>query len=266
MTSRDSAAWKIDRTDAGPSASCSPADSADARRTAACTRACDGIPTEELEKGILHDLIAACIHLRDDERITEVLNRLVLSGCPSPRIVRRIEQLATGQETGEPAEPTATGAAPAPLAISVTKPAAAPSNADIAPTAATAAEKFRWGMRVRVSAKGSAEMPPTTASPVGVVIGFSRSYREVRIVRDGRTTPERFSMDYWEPDPDYRDANESIVAGVRTPAGRDGEPLPVKRSPALAWRRPPVSRETLHARRAVEPPDSSRYDRRDTNP
>src|SRR5262249_15156777 len=117
------------------------------------------------------------------------------------------------------------------------------------PRALTAAEKFRLGMRVRVSPSGHAEMPSTTASPVGVVTGFSRSVREVRIVRDGRTTPERFSVDHWEPDPDYRDVNESIISGIRTPAARDGNPLPVKRAPALTWRRPPISRESAQNRR-----------------
>ena len=73
----------------------------DPRRLDACTRACEGIPTEELEKGILYELIAACVHLRDDLRVTEILNRLIVARCPSPRVVRRIEQLAVDAEARE---------------------------------------------------------------------------------------------------------------------------------------------------------------------
>ena len=262
MTARDSAAWNLERTDVESPSSASPA--TDVRRLAACARACDGIPTEELERGILHDLIAACIHLRDDDRVTEVLNRLVVTPCPSPRIVRRVEQLAAAGRDASPepgqepaASPGLTGMR-APIPAPVPVPLEASGERPV-----TAVEKFRCGMRVRISARGRVEMAPTSAASVGVVTGFSRSEREVRIVRDGRTTPERFSIDHWEPDPDFRDANESIVSGVRKPAGRDGEPLPVKRSPSLAWRRPPVSREALHARRVVEAPGSPRYDPRD---
>src|SRR5262249_15904772 len=41
-----------------------------------------------------YDLIGACVHLRDDPRVTEILNRLIVAHCPSPRVVRRVEQLA----------------------------------------------------------------------------------------------------------------------------------------------------------------------------
>jgi hypothetical protein len=234
----------------------------DPRRMDACTRACEGIPTEELEKGILYELIAACVLLRDDLRVTEILNRLIVARCPSPRVVRRVEQLAleaAARETCSETEPAPAMdscqtreecSAPAP--VEPVAPAAeppAPASVSPVPRALMANEKFRLGMRVRVSARGQAEMPPTTANSVGVVTGFSRSVREVRIVRDGRTTPERFCVDHWEPDPDYRDVNESIVSGIRTPAGRDGSALPVKRAPALAWRRPPISRESAQNRR-----------------
>jgi len=236
----------------------------DPRRLDACTRACEGIPTEELEKGILYELIAACVHLRDDLRVTEILNRLIVARCPSPRVVRRVEQLAVDAAAREnssekrPAAVMDSSETPeecgVPVPIEAVAPAAeppAPASADesAVPRALAASEKFRLGMRVRVSACGQAEMHSTTASPVGVVTGFSRSVREVRIVRDGRTTPERFCVDHWEPDPDHRDVNESIVSGIRTPAARDGSPLPVKRAPALAWRRPPISRESAQNRR-----------------
>jgi hypothetical protein len=46
------------------------------RRTAACLKACEGIPTGTLERGILLRLIAACIHVRD-RRIREILDELV---------------------------------------------------------------------------------------------------------------------------------------------------------------------------------------------
>ena len=218
----------------------------DSRRLAACTLACEGIPTEELENGILYELIAACVHLRDDARVSEILNRLTLARCPEPRIVRRVEQLAAEHKarelSPEPAQPRREEPAPPPPLHSVSVPQPEPART------AAATRKFRLGMRVRVSARGIAELPSTTASHTGTVSGFSRSSEEVRIVRDGRTTPERFSIDFWEPDPDYRDVNESIAAGVRTPAGRGGEPLPVKRSPSVAWRRPPSSRDALRAR------------------
>ena len=39
----------------------------DARRIAACLKACEGIPTENLESGVLIRLVAACIHVNDPE-------------------------------------------------------------------------------------------------------------------------------------------------------------------------------------------------------
>jgi len=39
----------------------------DARRVAACLKACEGIPTENLESGVLIRLVAACIHVKDPE-------------------------------------------------------------------------------------------------------------------------------------------------------------------------------------------------------
>ena len=47
-----------------------------ARRSAVCVRACEGIPTELLERGFLLRLIAACVHV-DDGRVQEALEELV---------------------------------------------------------------------------------------------------------------------------------------------------------------------------------------------
>jgi hypothetical protein len=47
----------------------------DTRRIAACLKACEGIPTEKLEDGVLLRLVAACIHL-DDAQVREVLEEL----------------------------------------------------------------------------------------------------------------------------------------------------------------------------------------------
>jgi hypothetical protein len=65
----------------------SPADLS--RRAAACVRACEGIPTEQLEDDVIVRLVAAVVHVADD-RVREVLEEL------SPR------------------PPAATGARPAP--------------------------------------------------------------------------------------------------------------------------------------------------------
>jgi hypothetical protein len=46
------------------------------RRAAACVRACEGIPTDRLEEGVLVRLVAACLHVADD-RLREVLEELV---------------------------------------------------------------------------------------------------------------------------------------------------------------------------------------------
>ena len=47
------------------------------RRITACLRACEGIPTEELERDIILNLVAACIHV-EDSRVREVLERLTV--------------------------------------------------------------------------------------------------------------------------------------------------------------------------------------------
>jgi len=52
-------------------------DRAERRRAAACVRACEGIPTELLETGIILRLIAACVHV-SDSRVREVLEELVI--------------------------------------------------------------------------------------------------------------------------------------------------------------------------------------------
>jgi hypothetical protein len=44
----------------------------DERRFAACLKACEGIPTELLEGGIILRLVAACVHV-SDHRVREVL-------------------------------------------------------------------------------------------------------------------------------------------------------------------------------------------------
>jgi hypothetical protein len=38
-----------------------------------CAEACQGIPTAELEAGILLELVAACVHRRDDTSLREIL-------------------------------------------------------------------------------------------------------------------------------------------------------------------------------------------------
>ena len=45
------------------------------RRIAACVRACEGIPTDRLEDGVIVRLVAACVHVAD-ERVREVLEEL----------------------------------------------------------------------------------------------------------------------------------------------------------------------------------------------
>ncbi|HKF43322.1 MAG TPA: hypothetical protein VKG01_09490 [Thermoanaerobaculia bacterium] len=54
-----------------------PRERSEERRLAACVRACEGIPTELLEGGIILRLIAACVHV-SDSRIREVLEELVV--------------------------------------------------------------------------------------------------------------------------------------------------------------------------------------------
>ena len=60
----------------GPSAGARE-EAAGARRITACLRACEGIPTEELERDIILNLVAACIHV-EDSRLREVLERLTV--------------------------------------------------------------------------------------------------------------------------------------------------------------------------------------------
>jgi uncharacterized protein involved in tolerance to divalent cations len=46
------------------------------RRIAACVKACEGVPTDKLEEGIIVRLVAACIHL-DDPQVRSILDELV---------------------------------------------------------------------------------------------------------------------------------------------------------------------------------------------
>ena len=60
----------------------------DARRVAACLKACEGIPTEKLESGVLIRLVAACIHVNDPE-IREILDGLTSKPHADVAIVER---------------------------------------------------------------------------------------------------------------------------------------------------------------------------------
>jgi hypothetical protein len=60
----------------------------DARRIAACLKACEGIPTENLESGVLVRLVAACIHVNDPE-IRETLDALTSKPRAEVAIVER---------------------------------------------------------------------------------------------------------------------------------------------------------------------------------
>ena len=60
-------------------------ESADPRRIAACLKACEGVPTEKLEGDIWLRLVAACIHV-DDEEVREILEEL---SPIRPRLVTR---------------------------------------------------------------------------------------------------------------------------------------------------------------------------------
>jgi hypothetical protein len=196
------------------------------RRLAVCAAACEGIPTHELENGIVFELIAACVRLRDDERLREILLRL---SPAKPRPVRcLVEREDRATETPNPSDSSVAVLAPIfPPLAEVPAPAAAPEGAlpvalssqpspPVEPARPrTASEKFRLGLRVRISARGMARMRPTVAQPTGFVQGFSKSAAHVRITRDGRTSSECFHMDDWEEDPDYRDSNESIASGFR---------------------------------------------------
>jgi len=53
----------------------SPSPSPLSRRIAACVQACEGIPTDRLEDGVIVRLVAACVHVAD-ERVREVLEEL----------------------------------------------------------------------------------------------------------------------------------------------------------------------------------------------
>jgi len=62
------------------------------RRAAACVRACEGIPTDRLEDGVLVRLVAACVHVAD-ERVREILEEMsprppTESDRPRPEAVR----------------------------------------------------------------------------------------------------------------------------------------------------------------------------------
>ena len=57
---------------------------ADPRRIAACLKACEGIPTEKLEDGVLLRLVAACIHVADAE-VRQVIEEL---SPVKPRLVK----------------------------------------------------------------------------------------------------------------------------------------------------------------------------------
>jgi hypothetical protein len=141
-------------------------------REIVCLAACEGIPTAELKSGIILELVAACVHLRDDERVRQVLERLSSSPPPSLRL---LEGASDRPESTVPAR-----------------------------------RKFRVGMRVRMT--GPAPVPNRRRGPTrsrkGIVSGFSLSRFHVRVIRDGRNSSESSHMNQWEEDPDTGDANE----------------------------------------------------------
>ncbi len=49
-----------------------PSEESVARRLKACVAACDGIPTEALESGVILRLVVACVHL-EDIRVREII-------------------------------------------------------------------------------------------------------------------------------------------------------------------------------------------------
>jgi hypothetical protein len=74
----------------------------DERRSAACLKACDGIPTELLERGILLRLVAACVHV-PDQRVRQVLEELAmhrLRHAAYENAARRSGRLMPGQPPG----------------------------------------------------------------------------------------------------------------------------------------------------------------------
>lgn len=146
-------------------------------REIVCAAACEGIPTAELKAGIILELVAACVHLRDDERVRQVLERL--SSSPS-RSLRLLEGASARPESTVPAR-----------------------------------SKFRVGMRVRMT--GPSPLANTRgAAPNrrGIISGFSISPVHVRVTRDGRRSSERFDMNQWEEDPDAGDVNERHVQAM----------------------------------------------------
>ena len=68
------------------------------RRTAACLKACEGVPTEKLEDGIFVRLVAACIHL-DDPEVSAIIDELV------PRRPRLVRNPSAGPEADSIPEP-----------------------------------------------------------------------------------------------------------------------------------------------------------------
>ena len=75
-----------------------PASASMDRRTAACVKACEGVPTEKLEEGIFVRLVAACIHL-DDPEVSGIIDELVPR---RPRLVRnQPESEASPDDAGE---------------------------------------------------------------------------------------------------------------------------------------------------------------------
>jgi hypothetical protein len=49
-----------------------PSEESVARRLKACVAACEGIPTEALESGVILRLVVACVHL-EDARVREII-------------------------------------------------------------------------------------------------------------------------------------------------------------------------------------------------
>ena len=72
------------------------------RRSAACLKACEGIPTELLEGGIILKLIAACVHI-SDHRVRQVLEELAmhrLRHTEDLNSARRAERLTSSASPG----------------------------------------------------------------------------------------------------------------------------------------------------------------------
>jgi hypothetical protein len=74
----------------------------DERRLTACLRACEGIPTELLEGGIILKLVAACVHV-SDQRVRQVLEELAmhrLRHTDQESAARRPGRLMSGPPAG----------------------------------------------------------------------------------------------------------------------------------------------------------------------